>query len=226
MQDAGTELHATRGGVQCSIRCKTAFLLDYHVQRNHTADGLALKLHSETQMAQFFDRQQIPYERDHANRVDFGRACAHVQFDGNQFHSRPDFWLPTYSARLGATVIICNDEFAHRRYSCELQRLFNTVNALCAQSGRAGDRFLFVRVNPHFHFLGTVMYDISLPETHRRLLALLDRLRPEDLRIGVSLAFLGYDRDKDGALCLFQEPDVSDTPSYTQMYQSCVIHVE
>ena len=112
------------------------------------------------------------------------------------------------------------------RYSCEFQRLFNTVNALCAQSNRAGDRFLFVRVNPHFHFVGTVMYDLSLPETHRRLLALLDRLRPEDLRIGVSLAFLGYDRDKDGALCLFQEPDVLDAPSYAQMYQNCVIHTE
>jgi hypothetical protein len=106
MQDAGTErLSVTSGGVPCSIRCQTAFLLDYHVQRNHTADGLARKLQSETQMAQMFDRHDIPYERDHANRVDFGRACAHVTFDGNQFHSRPDFWLPTYSARLGATSL-------------------------------------------------------------------------------------------------------------------------
>ena len=176
-------------------------------------------------MAQMFDRHAIPYERDHANRVDFGRACAHVTFDGNQFHSRPDFWLPTYSARLGATVIVCNDEFAHRRYRCEFQRLFNTVNALCAQPGQADARFLFVWVNPHFHYIGSVLFDVSLHETHRRLLALLDRLRREDLKIGVSLAFIGYDQDAEGALQLFQDSDTTDTPSYAQMYQQCVIHV-
>ena len=112
------------------------------------------------------------------------------------------------------------------------KRLFNTVNALCAQPGRANARFLFVRVNPHFHYIGSVLFDVSLHETHRRLLALLDRLCAADLKIGVRrlrarkrLAFIGYDQDAEGALQLFQDTDTTDTPSYAQMYQECVIHV-
>ncbi len=78
------------------------------------------------------------------------------------------------------SVIVCNDEFVHRRY------LLNTMHALCAQPGRANARFLFVRVNPHFHFVGSVLFDVLLHETHRRLLALLDRVCAADLKIGVS----------------------------------------
>jgi hypothetical protein len=65
-------------------------------------------------------------------------------------------------------------------------------------------------------------------ETHRRLLALLDRLCAADLKIGVRrkrLAFIGYDQDAAGALQLFQDTDTPDVPSYAQMYQQCVIHV-
>ncbi len=99
------------------------------------------------------------------------------------------------------------------------------MNALCAQPGRADARFLFVRVNPHFHYIGSVLFDVSLQETHRRLLVLLDRLCAADLKIGVSLAFIGYDQDAAGALQLFQDTDTKDVPSYAQMYQQCVIHV-
>ena len=69
------------------------------------------------------------------------------------------------------------------------------------------------------------VFSVPLHETHRRLLALLDRLRQEDLKIGVSLAFIGYDQDEEGALQLFQDTDTTDVPSYAQMYQQCVIHV-
>jgi hypothetical protein len=208
---------------------------------------LRLKLHSETQMARFFERNDIAYERDAANRIDF-LACprtAPAPADG-RCYSRPDFFLPEFSARLGALVIVCNDEFAHRRYACEFQRIFHTVNALCARDGDAATRVLFVRVNPHFHFVGSRMYDVPLAETHTQLLAFLQRLQPADMRDGVSLAFLGYDRTNEGTLCLLEEAEEADQEeadeaadtdevcsigednqdrAYMDLYRDCVIHV-
>jgi hypothetical protein len=182
-------------------------------------------------MARFFEHHAIAYERDSANRVDF-RTCPAVQVEGGRSYSRPDFFLPEYSIRLQALIIVCNDEFAHRRYTCEFQRVFNTVNALCARDNQSGTRVLFIRVNPHFHHVGTKMYDVPLAETHTQMLALLDRLQPSDLFEGVSLAYVGYNRNDDGTLCVFDTDTDTDTTDddtldgcYVDLYRDCVIHV-
>jgi hypothetical protein len=230
MQDFGTERHdpANTTSLACHIRCRTPHDLEYHLQRNHTAEGLGRKLHSETQMARFFEQHNIAYERDTANRVDF-RSCPTIQVEGGRSYSRPDFFLPEYSTRLHALVIVCNDEFAHRRYTCEFQRIFNTVNALCARDNQAGTRVLFIRVNPHFHHVGTKMYDMPLAETHAQVRSLLERLQPSDLFEGVSLAYIGYDRNEDGTLCLFDKDsgndDVPMDDRYVDLYRDCIIHV-
>jgi hypothetical protein len=183
-------------------------------------------------MARFFEAHSIAYERDQANRVAFGTCSDKLQADGGRSYSRPDFFLPEYSTKLNALVIVCNDEFAHRRYACEFQRIFNTVNALCARENHAATRVLFVRVNPHFHHVGTRMYDVPLAQTHNQMLTLLTKLQPSDLFSGVSLAYIGYDRTEDGALCLFDTGRIAsgdtystEDHSYMDLYSKCVIHI-
>ena len=99
---------------------------------------------------------------------------------------------------------------------------------LCADR-QAGTRVLFIRVNLHFHHVDTKMYDVPLAETHAQVLALLERLQPSDLLGGVSLAYIGYDRNDDGTLCIFDKDsgndDVPLDDSYVNLYRDCVIHV-
>jgi hypothetical protein len=178
-------------------------------------------------MARFFESREIAYERHEANRVVFGKCIDKFQAEDGRSFSLPDFFLPAYSAMLLALVIVCNDEFSHRRYVCEFQRIYNTVNALCARENEAATRILFVRVNPHFHHVGTKMFDVPLIQTHEKLLFLLNRLRPEDLLPGVSLAYIGYDTKEDGSLCIFDtDSSVGGLDaSYMDLYKNRVIHI-
>jgi hypothetical protein len=89
----------------------------------------------------------------------------------------------------------------------------------------------------HFYHVDTKVYDVQLSETHAPLLALLERLKPSDLLEGVSIAFIGYDRNEDGTLCIFDrdveeksETADDDAPldfaeCYVDLYRDCGVHI-
>ena len=89
MQDGGVQLWK-HGDVACTIRCKTEQHMEYHIQRNHTIEGLGVKLESETKLAQFFEANDVPFDRNWANRLNF-KGCKNIE--GNSTSARPDFYL-------------------------------------------------------------------------------------------------------------------------------------
>jgi hypothetical protein len=220
MQDAGCEIWKEgAGALKCTIRTKTSAHMDYHVQKNHTLEGLSQKLESETKLAKFFDAQGVPFYRDWENIINF-RSCQGIE--GNRFHARPDFYLPTYSAILEAVVIVGNDEFAHRRYACDFQRVFNIVQSLQQTENFKDVPLLYIRFNPHFCKKDGTVYDLPLDVKHVALMGMLQSLKKEDLpRNQVSLVYMYYDITND-ELDVFKEDETND---YAKLYKDCVLRI-
>ena len=202
------------------MRCSTARDLDYHTQRHHTEEGLAAKFESETKLAQFLQTKGVAFDRDWTNRLDFKR-CSQMQVEGGALSARPDFFLPTLSAELGAQVLLGNDEFAHRRYPCDLQRVFNIGNALQNSPGCRDVPLLYVRFNPHFFYRDAVLHDRPLAESHRLLWKVLQTLKNYKLQPGVNLLFIQYDTC-DGELELFSGPE-SEGNDFAKILRECVL---
>jgi len=230
MIEGGTQpFEPGQGFVRCTIRCKTARDLDYHIQRNHTAEGLARKFESETKMAKLFDENGIAYDRDFMNTIRSQPGCYTFT---NGTSARPDFHLLDLSSHLQADVLVGNDEFAHRRYSCDFRRLFNIANSLSARPGLHNRKLVYIRFNPHFYEKDGVYHDLKLDEAHRKLLCVLNELKEGviHLKEGVNLIYMYYDctTQKDGSLQVdvLAEPDgESEYDTYVSQYRSCVIHV-
>lgn len=225
MVDGGLEKHSGAQGIACTVRCKTQHHLDFHIERNHTIHGLAEKHKSETKLAEFFKAENIAYDRDWTNRIDF-KLCPTIPPLGNKSNARPDFFLPELSAKLKATVLVGNDEFAHRRYQCELQRVYNIATALGAQPGHAGVPLVYVRFNPHSFYQDDVLHSLALPEAHKQLKKVLDSLEQKDLSPGVNLFYMFYDTT-DGKLDLFAKQDeaASSYNDFVDLYRDCVLSV-
>jgi uncharacterized Zn-finger protein len=119
MQDGGTQ-KCSLSDIPCTIRCKTQLDLEYHIERNHTFEGLKNKFESETKLASFLKSKNINFTRDHENTIRF-TTCKNI--DPTKKSARPDFYLICKSAELGCYFIVENDEFAHRRNSCD----FSTI---------------------------------------------------------------------------------------------------
>jgi hypothetical protein len=199
MQDGGTQVYKP-GDVVCTIRCETMLDMKYHVQRNHTVEGLGEKLQSETKLAKFFDAAQVSYDRDWTNWLNF-KGCKNIE--GNVFSARPDFFLPEESARLKALVLVGNDEFAHRQYPCDLQRVWNIAQSLQQTHEFKDVPLLYLRFNPHFFKRAGVHYDLPLAQTHDLLLSTLRKLQASDVKPGVNLVFINYDQNANGRLQIF-----------------------
>lgn len=58
MQDGGTQV-CSNNDIPCTIRCKTKYHLDMHIERNHTEEGIASKFETETKLAKYFDMKGI-----------------------------------------------------------------------------------------------------------------------------------------------------------------------
>ena len=188
MQDGGTQLWA-QGNLVCSIRCKNERDMEYHVERNHTVEGIGKKLHSETKLAEFFTAKDVPFDRDWTNRITFN-GCKNIE--GGHSSARPDFFLPAESARLGALVLVGNDEFAHRQYACDFQRVFNITQALEQHPDFKGVPLLYLRFNPHHYWRDAVCFSQPLHVGHELLLSTLRSIT--EVRPGVNLVYVQYDR--------------------------------
>lgn len=215
MVDGGVVAHRPgEGTLTCDYRFADQRALDYHIQAHHTTAGLAQKLRSETQLARCLDRAGIAYTRDWQNRLRYADCPAMARIaarDGSTAgSSRPDFHLLALSARLGAIVLLGNDEFEHRRYKCDLKRCYEIATCVGTHPAQLALPILYVRFNPHWWTVDGVHHDLPLDELHARLLRWLAALpalvarRP--LVSGMNLAYLNYSRT-DGVLDLFAESE-------------------
>lgn len=236
-QDGGTQTWTQGNGIVCSVRTKTERHMEYHIQRNHTAEGIGLKLQSETKLAEFFLSKGQKFERDWANRIDF-TTCKDVVTEGACF-ARPDFYLISQCVRLQAIVLVGNDEFrshffsanthrvqhpflcSHRQYPCEFQRVFNIANSLERSNGGhfRGVPLLYIRFNPHYYRRDGIYYDPKLEVAHEKLWKTILDLQPSDLKQGVNLVYCNYDETNGNVDVFDKDPD----NDYAKLYKPCVI---
>jgi hypothetical protein len=198
MVDSGTQhWNSYEDGLQCTNRCQTPQKLDWHIQRNHTEEGIAKKFESERKMATLFNKHKIAYEHDWANLVKHADCKALKRyFTGKS--SRPDFRLIILGVLLRAIVLVGNDEFAHRRYACDFDRTLKITSALEAVTEFAGLPVIYIRFNPHFYTVDGVFFDPDLPTRHQALLDVLAQLESGDIQLvnptGLNLIYMYYDQ--------------------------------
>jgi hypothetical protein len=213
MQDGGTQLYQP-GDVQCMIRCDTQRDMDFHIERNHTVEGIGKKLQSETKLAEFFTSKGMPFDRDWVNRLSF-KNCNNIE--GKQSSARPDFFLPVESARLKAIVIVGNDEFCHRYTSCDLRRTWNIVQSLDQTEEHKDVPILYIRLNPHAYRRDGIYFNHSLASVHKLLLKTLKKI--QSVKPGLNLVYIHYDRT-DGQLDIFKANEDDD---FGPILKDCVL---
>ena len=220
-QDCGTQPFENGNGIQCWIRCKTQRDLEFHIQKNHTQEGIAAKFHSENKLAEFFKSKEISFDRDWMNLIQF-KTCKNIE--GGKISARPDFYLHDKSVELQAVVLVENDEFSHSQTVCEFQRLWNIVHALQQIFEFKDLPLVVIRFNPHFYRMGKKYVDEPLPQAHEKLLQTIQSLTQPDIKQGVNLIYINYDRHEDGELRIFDEhPDKPN--DYAHLYKDCVIKI-
>ena len=219
--DGGIEIHNGTNGIKCTTKCEVPAKLEYHIQHSHTLEGLAEKNESEHRLAKFFEAKGVEFTRDTENYINI-RSCLK---DSYKKFTRPDFHLLQYSAKLGAVVLVGNDEFAHRRYSCDFKRTNEIFSVLRTAKGNPDIPVVYVRFNPHFYRKDGKIFDMPLADAHEKLFGILDKLQRSDLHSGLNLIYIHYDQvsaAKGSApwkqLALFQDGD-------GELLRDCVIAV-
>jgi hypothetical protein len=213
MQDGGTQLLGP-GDVLCTVRCKSLLDMEYHIERNHTTEGIGQKRHSERKLAEFFISKCITFDQDWTNLIEF-KSCKNIE--GASSSARPDFFLPVESARLGAAVLVGNDECAHRQYACDFRRTFNITQALEQNPDFQGLPLLYIRFNPHHYVRDGVCFSQSLQAGHELLWDTIQSITT--VNHGVNMVFVNYDRT-DGVLDIFRPEEKND---YVAIYEGCVL---
>ncbi len=209
-------------GLACWIRCRTPRDMEHHIQRHHTTEGIPAKFKSETKLATFFDNHHVSYDRDWANRLAF-KTCQNIE--GRKMSARPDFYLHELSAKLNCLVLVGNDEFAHRQYACDFQRIWNIAHSLQETNEFRDVPIFYVRFNPHHFHIGSTLYDVPLTTAHERLWDNLNRLTSADIQPGVNLIYCQYDRTAENELMIFMDDEVTAEPGtlhYREIYRPCV----
>ncbi len=193
--------------------------MDYHIARNHTLDGIGAKFESETKLASFLTLNEISFDRDWINFITF-LNCKNIE--GKKMFARPDFYLHAKSIELNAIVFVGNDEFQHRQYKCDFQRLWNIVHALQQNLEFKDTPIVYIRMNPHFYQIGEKYFDPPLTQVHEKLLHTLNSLTKRDIKHHVNLIYINYSRLANGELCVFLK-DKTEPNDYADLYNNCVI---
>ena len=193
MQDCGTDVFvASSEGLACGAKFPRGDALDRHIQWNHTPEGMAARKQTEDKMEQFLTKNDILFSRDRNNFISFAN-CKDLKTLGKRVF--PDFELIGLSAKLGARVLVENDESEHRRYPCDMRRLLAIRQALF--EGGENLKMIVIRFNPHFFMVGDTLYDPSLPERFKRLLNVLQNLKVVQNGPDVQLHYLFYSQTED-----------------------------
>ena len=179
-------------GILCGVRCRTQWILDYHVQASHTDEGLSSKYKSEAKLAAFLDSKGVDYDQDRMNHVSL-MCKPGLNLTGSRCF--PDFFLLWLSAKLRANAILGNDENGHRRYPCDLRRTLEMATSISAASDNYGMKLLYVRFNPHFYTVDGVVRDRPLAALHEEMWKVLEGLTAESLiHNGLNLIYINYDQ--------------------------------
>lgn len=185
------------GGLHCGVRCQDQRRLDYHIQAAHTVEGIQKKFKSEQQLDDWLQSVGAEFTRDQRNRLKLNVCQSVRDADGKnngRVTARPDFYLLGESARLGATVLLENDESAHRgkSYRCDLSRTLAIYQAL--QARNQDIPVLIIRFNPHWFTVDGVLHDVPLNKAHIKLWKIITHLERKHLRNGLNLVYVNYDR--------------------------------
>jgi hypothetical protein len=157
--------------VACDKRFPTKATMDKHIYRFHTTEGQdKYVLGSEDKLAHFLDRQDVKYDRDWSNRIDYSLCSSVLQT--TDISVRPDFRLTEISgdAKNPLLVIVCNNEYQHRRYACDLKRTWQIFHALRANQEYQSIPIIFIQFNPHPYKVNGVQYEPKLLIRHNKLL--------------------------------------------------------
>ena len=228
MVDGGTQLYATAGAhvIECTIRCKTAFDLEYHIEYQHTTNGLAAKHKSEAKLAEFLTKHNIPFDHDWENRIKSDPSC--YEFMGKRLSARADFYLLVLAAILKVHALLGNDEFGHRMNACDFERVHNIVHSLALRTDGQTVPLLYIRFNPHRYTKDGVQYDQSLAEGHARLHKVLLQLANGTIPInseGVSLIYVNYDCTTIDGRLVVDVLHSAEVGTYAHQFKDSVIHV-
>jgi DNA-directed RNA polymerase subunit RPC12/RpoP len=217
--------HDRCGGIKCDTRCKTLQALEYHIQASHTLDGLQKKLDSEGQLAGFFERSNTKFDRDFENIVSHS-SCGGLKKYFSGIYSRPDFHLYEFQRR-GVVVLVGNDEFSHRRYSCEFDRTLKISSAISACPDFFNVPVLYIRFNPHYYTVGETLYDPPLRERYIKLAKVLDTISDGTIVLknttGLNLLYMFYDTDSAGELVVFNKGCSDTDREFAMTLVNCVI---
>jgi KRAB domain-containing zinc finger protein len=191
---------------RCTTRCKDRRRMDAHIQRSHTAEGIWKRFKSEQQLADFLEEQGFEKpDRDYKNIIQY-KQCPDATPAFTGASSRPDFHLAEFQAQPSNMVLLIgNDEFAHRRYACEFERMLKVATAIDKEPKFTGSTIVWIRFNPHWYTIDGVLHDPPLRETrYVKLLEVLQQLKDGTLlpqadrnkksRGGLYLVYMYYDR--------------------------------
>ena len=160
-------------------------------------------------MAAWLTEAGWDFDRDWKNVVRHSSCSALKDFFTGKY-SRADFHMLIFQALRRYLVLVGNDEFGHRRYTCEFNRMLRIAAAVAEVPEFKDLPLVYIRFNPHHYTEGGTLYDPPLSERYKVLQKLLDDLKsgavvPKNPR-GLNVFYLFYDRSADGRLtCLPQE---------------------
>ena len=129
-------------------------------------------------------------------------------------------------AEIGAIVLVGNDEFAHRRYDCEFDRMIKIYSAISVTKEFLNVPLIYIRVNPHHYEIGGVLHDPSLAVRHSSLLSTINKLRTGEIKFnksGLSVMYMFYDVDVEGNLMVLKDENIDDeNKEFAMVIRDCV----
>ena len=240
-EDHGLELYDDDGPGQllCGSKFPISVKLDYHILYHHTKEGLN-KRQSESQMATFFEENEIDFDRDRVNTLSFAMCMDYDKLDESKKRVRPDFYLTVLSTMLGMHILVGNDEMEHRRYRCDFQRTLDIYGIVSFKDDFANPiPLVYIRLNPHFYDVlkgdgKSVRYDPKIGEVFKKLLLVFENLKAEKYGqlSGLNLIYINYSICNDARdiphwqkLSVFNK-DVGDSnQNFSLPLQSCILDV-
>jgi hypothetical protein len=201
------------GNLACAKRFPNPGRLKQHIANVHTKKGQTqYSRGSEDALASFLTRAGIPFDRDRVNRISFTACSGPIDNQNGPSAARPDFHLVSMSERVGfpIIVIVCNDEFQHRMYPCDLRRVWSIFYALKQVETFKMAPVVFIRFNPHPYTKNGVRFTPSLGDRHTRLLGLLNTFQNfkfDEKTPNMFYMFYNMKSNDDGGMlpCLFDE---------------------
>ena len=214
----------TKGeGLACAKRFLHTRALDYHIQASHTTDGLQKRLKSEERMAEWFESKDIKYDRDFANIVNHAKCHGLKKYFKGQY-SRPDFHLCNLQMS-NAIVLVGNDEFAHRRYSCEADRMLKISSAIAACKEFHNVPIIYIRFNPHFYEIDGVMFDPPLEIRYTELAKIIRKIEAGEFEpcnpTGLNVVYMYYP-EKDGEVSCLTVDVPEENQEFVMVIKPCV----